>query len=80
VIVAGAPARVRVQLQGEAAELPGLEARSFLGRYEVLLDEENPLVTSLMAEPAISSPFAPARVLSGLLGYRVSAMSFPAER
>jgi len=77
-LVAGPSAPVRVHLEGSdtETELPAFQARSFLGRYEVLLDEGNPLVTSLLPEP-VASAFAPARVLDALLGYRVSAMSGP---
>jgi hypothetical protein len=62
------------------ARAPMLRARNWFGVYEILDDEKNPLVLSVLPDPP-SSPlldlFAPANVLKTLLGYRVAAVESP---
>lgn len=61
---------------------PMRRARNWFGVYEILDDEKNPLVLSVLPDPP-SGPlldlFAPANVLKTLLGYRVAAVEMPMQ-
>ncbi len=78
----GPPRRYAVLLDGRPVELPSVAAANWFGSFDVLDDEENPLVLSVLPSPAPSRVldlFAPARVLKTLLGFRLAAVTPPAE-
>jgi hypothetical protein len=72
-----------LKLDGADARTPMLRARNWFGVYEILDDEQNPLVLSVLPDPP-SGPlldlFAPAIVLKTLLGYRVASVESPREK
>jgi hypothetical protein len=65
---------------GVEVSAPMRRARNWFGVYEILDDDKNPLVLSVLPDPP-SGPlldlFAPANVLKTLLGYRVAAVEMP---
>lgn len=65
-----------IRVDGRDARVPVLTASSWFGVFEVLADEANPLVVSVLPDPPSSTLldlFAPANVLKTLLGYRVAS-------
>ena len=72
-----------LKLDGADARTPMLRARNWFGVYEILNDDRNPLVLSVLPDPP-SGPlldlFAPANVLKTLLGYRVASVESPKEK
>jgi hypothetical protein len=75
---AGAPRRYSLRLDGQSVEVEAVPASSWLGTFEILADEENPLVLALLPSPARSPVldlFAPVKVLKTLLGYRVAEVT-----
>ncbi len=78
----GPSRRYALLLDGRPVELPSVTAANWFGSFDVLDDEENPLVLSVLPSPAPSRVldlFAPARVLKTLLGFRLVAVTSPAE-
>jgi hypothetical protein len=76
------PERYPLLVDGRPVELASVAAANWFGTFEVLDDEENPLVLSVLPSPARSAVldlFAPARVLKTLLGFRVAEVTSPAE-
>jgi hypothetical protein len=72
-----------LRLDGADARAPMLRARNWFGAYEILDDEKNPLVLSVLPDPPsglLLDLFAPANVLKTLLGYRVAAIESPKEK
>jgi len=71
-----------LRVDGRPARVPTLRASSWFGVFEVLADESNPLVLSVLPEasnPSLFDVFAPANVLKTLLGYRVTAVDHGTE-
>jgi hypothetical protein len=72
---AGAPRGFALRLDGRDADVATLPASNWFGSFEILADEENPLVLSVLPSPSPSPVldlFAPVKVLKTLLGYRVA--------
>lgn len=75
---AGAPRRFPLRLDGQSVEVTTVPASSWFGTFEILADEENPLVLAVFPSPAPSpvlDHFAPMKVLKTLLGYRVAEVT-----
>ncbi len=75
---AGVPRRFSLRLDGQSVEVPTIPASSWFGTFEILADEENPLVLAVFPSPAPSPVldlFAPMKVLKTLLGYRVAEVT-----
>jgi len=75
---AGPPRRFALRLDGQDAELAALPASNWFGTFEILADDENPLVLSALPSPSPSPVldlFAPVKVLKTLLGYRVAEVA-----
>lgn len=78
--VTGYPERAALRVDGRDGEVQVFRATNWFGTFEVLADEANPLVLSVLPDPPSSTLldlFAPAKVLKTLLGYRVSAIDAP---
>ncbi|MEO6324838.1 MAG: hypothetical protein ABIT01_02090, partial [Thermoanaerobaculia bacterium] len=72
--------RVRLDLNGISGEVDTLRVANWFGVYDVLEQEGNLLVLSVLPDPPSSTLldlFAPAKVLKTLLGYRVAAIETP---
>lgn len=72
---AGPSQRFALKLDGRDVEVAAFTATSWFGTFEILADDENPLVLSVLPSPARSPVldlFAPVKVLRTLLGYRVA--------
>jgi hypothetical protein len=77
-----APDRYPFLLDGQPVEVGSIGATNWFGTFEILDDEENPLVLAVMPSPARSKVldlFAPAKVLKTLLGFRVTEVTSPVE-
>jgi len=75
---AGVPSRFSLRLDGQVVEVATIPAASWFGTFEILADEENPLVLAVFPSPATSPVldlFAPVKVLKTLLGYRVAEVT-----
>jgi hypothetical protein len=75
---AGVPRRFSLRLDGQAVQVATIPAASWFGTFEILADEENPLVLAVFPSPAPSPVldlFAPVKVLKTLLGYRVAEVT-----
>ena len=72
--------RVRLSLNGTEGEVATLRVSNWFGVYDVLEQDGNFLVVSMLPDPPSSTLmdlFAPARVLKSLLGYRIAAIDVP---
>ena len=69
-------------LDGQQVEVGSIGATNWFGTFEILDDEENPLVLAVLPSPARSPVldlFAPAKVLKTLLGFQVTEVTSPVE-
>lgn len=75
--------RFALTLNGVECEVATLRVQNWFGVYDVLEEEENPLVLSVLPDPPSSTLldlFAPAGVLKTLLGYRVASIETPRKK